>query len=86
MEPSLEGKFIPVSTSKGGKKKGTLLAEEAFEELKNTVVETVLRASDSLRSGKADAVPCEKTACDYCKMHAVCRVKKYVKNSLKGMK
>ena len=76
MEPSLEGRFIPVSVAKGGKKKGNLIASEAFEELKNTVVETVLRASDALRSGKADAAPCEQTACDYCKMHAVCRVKK----------
>ena len=76
MEPSLEGRFIPVSVGKGGKKKGTLISEEAFASLKEDVVKTVLAACDELRSGKADACPEDKSACEYCKMHAVCRVKK----------
>ena len=76
MEPSLEGRFIPVSVGKGGKKKGSLISEEAFASLKEDVVKTVLAACDELRSGKADACPEDKSACEYCKMHAVCRVKK----------
>ena len=76
MESSLEGKYIPVSLGKTGKKKGELIAAEAFDELKKTVVDAVLGAADELRSGKADASPCEENACEYCKMHAVCRVKK----------
>ena len=76
MEPSLEGKFIPVSVGSGGKKKGSLISEEAFASLKEDVVKTVLAACDELRSGKADACPEDKSACEYCKMHAVCRVKK----------
>ena len=76
MEPSLEGRFIPVKAGKGGKKKGNLMAAEEFAALKETVVETVLRASEELRSGKADAAPCEEKACEYCKMKAVCRIKR----------
>lgn len=78
MEPSLEGKYIPVSLGKGGKKKNDkyLGTAEAFEDLKKSVVDVVLRASDDLRTGKADAKPCEDAVCEYCKMHAVCRVKK----------
>lgn len=76
MEPSLEGRYIPVSLGKSGKKKGCVVAERAFDELKKDVIDAVLRASDELRSGKADARPCEAEACEYCKMHAVCRIKK----------
>jgi ATP-dependent helicase/nuclease subunit B len=76
MEPKLEGRFIPVKAAKGGKKKGNLMAAEEFAALKETVVETVLRASEELRSGKADAAPCEEKACEYCKMKAVCRIKR----------
>ena len=76
MEPGLEGRFIPVKSGKGGKKKGNLMAAEEFAALKETVVETVKRASEELRSGKADAQPCEEKACEYCKMKAVCRVKR----------
>jgi ATP-dependent helicase/DNAse subunit B len=76
MEPSLEGRFIPVKSGKGGKKKGNLMAAEEFAALKETVIETVLRASEELRGGKADAQPCEEKACEYCKMKAVCRIKR----------
>ena len=76
MEPALEGRFIPVKAGKKGKKTGNLMAEEEFATLKETVVETVMKASDELRMGKADADPCDANACDYCKMKAVCRIKK----------
>ncbi|MBQ8447817.1 MAG: PD-(D/E)XK nuclease family protein [Clostridia bacterium] len=76
MEPGLEGRFIPVTAAKGGKKKGNLMAAEEFAALKETVVETVIRASEEMRGGKADAEPCEPAACEYCKMKAVCRTKK----------
>jgi len=76
MEPRLEGRFIPVKASKKGKKKDNLIAAEEFAALKETVVETVLRASEELRGGKADAAPCEEKACEYCKMKAVSRVKR----------
>ena len=76
MEPGLSGRFIPVKAGKGGKKKGNLMAAEEFAALKETVVETVLRASEEMRGGKADADPCEPQACEYCKMKAVCRTKK----------
>ena len=76
MEPALEGRFIPVKAGKKGKKTGNLMAEEEFATLKETVIETVMKASDELRMGKADADPCDANACDYCKMKAVCRIKK----------
>ncbi|MBQ9746220.1 MAG: PD-(D/E)XK nuclease family protein [Clostridia bacterium] len=76
MEPKLEGRFIPVKAGKGGKKTGNLMPAEEFAALKETVVQTVMRASDELRSGKADADPCDAGACEYCKMKAVCRAKK----------
>lgn len=82
MEPSLEGRFIPVKESKTGKKSGNLFAAEQFEELKNAVVSSVMAASDSLRNGVADARPNkEEDPCRYCKMHAVCRIKN---TTLKG--
>ncbi len=76
MEPKLEGKFIPVKEGKGGKKKGNLIAAEEFDTLKSTVIETVLKAAEELRCGKADADPADTKACEYCKMKVVCRAKK----------
>ena len=76
MEPGLEGRFIPVKAAKNGKKRGNLLPAEEFDGLKSRVIETVLSAAGELRSGKANADPCEAKACEYCKMKAVCRAKK----------
>ena len=76
MEPGLSGRFIPVKEGKGGKKKGNLMAAEEFAALKETVIETVMNACGELRSGKADADPCDAAACEYCKMKAVCRTKR----------
>jgi ATP-dependent helicase/nuclease subunit B len=76
MEEKLEGKFIPVKEGRGKKLSGNLIAAEEFDELKGKVIETVMLASDELRSGKADADPCDGKACEYCKMKAVCRAKK----------
>jgi ATP-dependent helicase/nuclease subunit B len=76
MEPGLEGRFIPVTSSKKGRKKDNLMAEEEFAALKDTVIQTVMRASDELRTGKAHADPCDGKTCDYCKMRAVCRTVK----------
>ena len=80
MEENLEGRFIPVKKAKNGKRSGNLMAEEEFSLLKQTVIETVMKASDELRSGKADADPCEEKSCAYCKMKAVCRSKKKTNN------
>ena len=66
--------------AKNGKRSGNLMAEEEFSLLKQTVIETVMKASDELRSGKADADPCEEKSCAYCKMKAVCRSKKKTNN------
>ena len=60
-------------------KENTELMEAAnalLAELKENVIATVLRACGELRGGKADAAPCEEKACEYCKMKAVCRIKR----------
>lgn len=81
MEPLLGGKFIPVTEKKLGKKSENLVAAEGFGELKTAVVNAVLRASDSLRQGVADAKPYDENICGYCKMRPVCRMKN---NAWKG--
>ncbi|MGN1094878.1 MAG: PD-(D/E)XK nuclease family protein [Eubacteriales bacterium] len=75
MEPSLSGKYIPVTLGKSGIKSKNLIAAEEFSALKEKVISAVMSASDSLRCGIADARPTDEGACDYCKMHPVCRIK-----------
>ncbi len=76
MEPLLEGKIIPVKRSAKGALSGNLIAEEAFAELEKSVTDAVMKSSDMLRAGIADARPQNPDACRFCKMQPVCRIRK----------
>lgn len=54
----------------------SLVSEEGFEDIFNMLSETIVRVAESLRDGRADAIPLRKgenAPCRYCKMKAVCR-------------
>lgn len=59
--------------SLGGK---SLVSAEGFGEIYDMLSETIVRIAESMRDGKADAVPLhkgDKAACRYCKMKSICR-------------
>ena len=76
MDPSLNGRWIPVKAQDLEKDKANLIGLEAFCELKQEVTQTVLRYASELKHGAACARPLVtngKSPCDYCKMRPVCR-------------
>lgn len=76
MEPSMEGKYIPVKVTSRGNPKN-LMGLDALRELKTEVVQTVLGCAKDMKSGSAFARPIEANGldpCKYCKMKAVCRI------------
>lgn len=77
MEPSLEGKYIPVKA--GGAAKKNIIGEEELKKLKTEVSQTVLKFAGELKNGIADASPLYSGGvepCKYCRMSAVCRAKR----------
>lgn len=75
----LNAKYLPdVSQLKDGTIKGkSLTSEEDFAALENSITETLIKISESLRGGNADISPLklgEKYPCEYCKMKQFCRV------------
>ncbi len=79
MEPSLEGRYIPVSMTKDELKAGkgiTLFDEREFEALKDKVSEVIVGMADELCSGNVGAVPSlhvGRRMCEMCSMRAICR-------------
>lgn len=82
MEPSLQGKYIPVSC----KSDGTLRASHSvadiayFTQLREQVSDVVRQICMELKDGKADALPIhvrhkeiDQTPCTYCKYRPLCR-------------
>lgn len=79
MDPALDGTYIPVKAADLGKDKPNLIGLEAFRELRDSVAQTVLHYAGELKKGIAYAKPLSaggKSPCEYCKMHAVCRIGK----------
>ncbi len=57
-----------------------LVGKDGFDEIYNTLSETIIRVAQSMKDGKADAIPLhkgQKSSCRYCKMSAVCRASVY---------
>ena len=54
----------------------SFVSDEGFNELYDTLSETIIRIAESMKDGKANAIPLkkgDKGPCNYCKMKAVCR-------------
>lgn len=54
----------------------SLVTEQGFNEIYDTLSETIIRIAESMRDGKANAIPLKSGdtgPCRYCKMKAVCR-------------
>lgn len=54
----------------------SLVGGEGFEEIYTMLSETIIRVAESMRDGKANAIPLrkgEQAPCRYCKMKAICR-------------
>ena len=53
-----------------------IVSAEGFEEIYSMLEETIVRVAQSMRDGKANAIPLKKgenAPCRYCKMKSVCR-------------
>lgn len=53
-----------------------IVSNEGFEELYSMLNETIVRVAESMREGKANAIPLrrgDKVPCRYCKMKSICR-------------
>lgn len=53
-----------------------LISQNGFDEIYDMLSETIVRVAQSMRDGKADAIPLrsgEKSPCRYCKMKSICR-------------
>ncbi len=79
MEPSLEGKYIPVTMKKNELKAGKdaeIIDEGDFEAIKARVSEIIVSMGDELCSGNFEAKPSEHLTgkeCEKCGMRAICR-------------
>ena len=78
MNHKLDSKIISkIKTNDDGTVSGKdLVSEEGFDELYAMLEETIIRVAQSMRDGKANAVPLrsgENAPCRYCKMKSVCR-------------
>ena len=78
MNHSLDSRFV--SKTKIGDNGAiigkSLITQSGFDELYDMLSQTIIEIAQSMRDGKADAIPLrtgENAPCRYCKMKAVCR-------------
>ena len=74
LDPKIVSKF---KTNDEGIMVGkSLVGSEGFDEIYNMLSETIIKVAESMRDGKANAIPLrkgEQAPCRYCKMKAICR-------------
>ena len=74
LDPKIVSKF---KTNDEGEMIGKgLVGNDGFEEIYDMLFETIVRVAESMRDGKANAIPLRKgetAPCRYCKMKAICR-------------
>ena len=74
LDPQIVSK---VKTGDDGTMTGkNLVGSEGFEEIYSLLSETIVRVAESMKDGKANAIPLRKgenAPCRYCKMKSVCR-------------
>lgn len=61
-----------------------LVSREGFDEIYDMLSDVIIRIAESMREGKADAIPLRKgnkAPCRYCKMKAICRASVYKKKN-----
>ena len=54
----------------------SLVSKDGFDEIYDMLSETIIRVAESMKDGKANAIPLrfgEQAPCRYCKMKAICR-------------
>ena len=54
----------------------SLVSNDRFDEIYDMLSETIIRVAESMRDGKANAIPLrkgEQAPCRYCKMKSICR-------------
>ena len=54
----------------------SLITDERFEEIYAMLSETIIQIAESMKDGKANAIPFKPSAkapCRYCKMSSICR-------------
>ena len=76
MEPDLKGEFLPFGTT-SRKYAEKPMGLDAIEELKESVVQTVLDCAAEMKNGAAQAVPVDCQGvdpCKYCRMKPICRI------------
>lgn len=74
LDPKIVSKFK--TDDEGAFVGKSLVSEQGFEEIYTMLSETIIRIAESMKDGKANAIPLrkgEKAPCRYCKMKAVCR-------------
>jgi ATP-dependent helicase/nuclease subunit B len=75
-DSELKGRFLP---KPDGRSKGSYVSLEGFEEIYNTLCNTLDDIGSAMLSGDATAKPKEengRSPCDYCNSRAVCRRRK----------
>ena len=74
LDPKIVSKY---KTNDTGEMIGkNLVGSEGFDEIYDMLSETIVRVAESMRDGKANAIPLKKgeqAPCRYCKMKAICR-------------
>ena len=78
MNHNLDAKFISkVKTNDDGIMVGKgIVDENGFDEIYSMLQETIIRIAESMKDGKANAIPLKNgqdAPCRYCKMKSVCR-------------
>lgn len=76
MEPDLKGEFLPFGTT-SRKYAEKPMGLDAIEELKESVVQTVLDCAAEMKNGAAQAAPVDCKGvdpCKYCRMKPICRI------------
>lgn len=78
MNSDLDAKIVSkIKTDENGTATGkSLVSQDGFDNIYAQLSETIVQIAQSMRDGKANAIPLrkgEKAPCRYCKMKAVCR-------------
>ena len=74
--PDLKGEFLPFGTT-SRKYAEKPMGLDAIEELKESVVQTVLDCAAEMKNGAAQAAPVDCKGvdpCKYCRMKPICRI------------
>ena len=75
MEPTLEGKYLPIKAGKSGYKGKTLIDSDGLVTLRQEAFDLVAKMTEELCTGNVAPAPKEnggRTPCSWCDYRAVC--------------